>query len=227
MFNFPDDNKKIKLKTGKVAIMGGTFDPIHFGHLVTAEAARVQYGFDYVIFIPSGQPPHKAGKKITSATHRYIMTVLATMSNSYFRVSSVEIEREGPSYTIDTLMHFREQYGTGVELYFITGADAMQEILTWKAVPEILSICQFIAATRPGYRLAELERVKEAIGAISKERIHCVATPEIDISSTVIRERLKERKSIKYLVPETVEHYIYKQGLYGAMGNKGIHKYSD
>lgn len=216
MFDFPDDN--FICESGKLAIMGGTFDPIHFGHLVTAEAARIQYGFDHVIFIPSGQPPHKTGKMITPAMHRYVMTVLATMNNPYFRVSSFEIEREGPSYTIDTVKFFHNQYGDKVELFFITGADAMQEILTWKAVPELLTICQFIAATRSGYCLNELDCVKEALGRAGKERIHCVATPEIDISSTDIRQRLKEHKSIKYLVPEMVEHYIYNQGLYSSDG---------
>lgn len=205
-------------ENGKLAIMGGTFDPIHYGHLVTAEAARIQYGFDRVIFVPSGQPPHKPGRYITPAMHRYVMTILATMNNPYFCVSSFETEREGLSYTIETVKFFFEQYGKDMEIYFITGADAMQEILTWKAVPELLSICQFIAATRPGYCLKELDLVKEALGKAGKERIHCVATPEIDISSTDIRKRLKERKSIKYLVPDAVEHYIYNQGLYESNG---------
>lgn len=216
MFDFPEDN--LICASGKLAIMGGTFDPIHFGHLVTAEAARIQYGFDHVIFIPSGQPPHKEGKEITLAAHRYVMTVLATMNNPYFRVSPFEVEREGPSYTIDTVKFFYDRYGDKVELFFITGADAMQEILTWKAVPELLNICQFIAATRPGYCLEELARVKKALGPTGKTRIHCVATPEIDISSTDIRQRLRENKSIKYLVPETVEHYIYNQCLYNSNG---------
>lgn len=218
MFDFRDNHHNFKLKSGKLALMGGTFDPIHFGHLVMAEAARIQFGFDQVLFVPSGKPPHKTGKYITSAIHRYMMTVLATMSNPYVHVSSFEIEREGPSYSIDTIKYFRGEYGPEVELYFITGADAMQEILTWKAVPELLQLCQFIAATRPGYCMSELEQVKAAIGPMGKERIHCVATPEIDISSTGIRERLKCGKSIKYLLPETVENYIYKQGLYGADG---------
>jgi len=218
MVDFQDIHYNFKIKTGKLALMGGTFDPIHFGHLVMAEAARIQFGFDQVIFVPSGTPPHKTHKQITSAVHRYIMTVLATMSNPYVHVSSFEIEREGPSYSIDTIKYFRDEYGKEVDLYFITGADAMQEILTWKAVPELLKLCQFIAATRPGYCLTELEQVKEAIGPLGHARIHCVTTPEIDISSTDIRERLKNGKSIKYLLPETVEDYIYKQGLYGVGG---------
>lgn len=203
---------------GKLAIMGGTFDPIHFGHLVTAEAARIQFGFDHVIFVPSGQPPHKDRKDITLAVHRYVMTILATMNNPYFRVSPFEVEREGPSYAIDTVKFFESKYGGKVELYFITGADAMQEILTWKAVPELLSICHFIAATRPGYCFTELEQVKKTLGPAGQQRIHCIATPEIDISSTDIRGRLQNDKSIKYLVPETVEHYIYSQRLYGCDG---------
>lgn len=216
MFDFPDND--LICANGKLAIMGGTFDPIHYGHLVTAEAARIQYGFDHVIFVPSGQPPHKTGKYITAAAHRYVMTVLATMNNPFFRVSPFEVERGGPSYTIDTVKFFFDQYGDKAKLFFITGADATQEILTWKAVPELLSICQFIAAARAGYCFRELDRVIDALGRAGRERIHCFATPEIDISSTAIRQRLKEHKSIKYLVPDTVEHYIYNQGLYDCNG---------
>jgi nicotinate-nucleotide adenylyltransferase len=146
------------------------------------------------------------------------MTVLATMNNPYFRVSPFEVEREGPSYAIDTVKFFTDKYGDKVQLYFITGADAMQEILTWRAVPELLNICHFIAATRPGYCFTELETVKETLGPAGKQRIHCITTPEIDISSTDIRQRLQNNKSIKYLVPETVEHYIYNQRLYGCNG---------
>lgn len=203
---------------GKLAIMGGTFDPIHLGHLVTAEAARVQYGFDHVIFVPSGQPPHKDRKDITAPAHRYVMTILATMNNPYFHVSSFEVERKCLSYTIDTVKFFYEQYGDKAELFFITGADAMQEILTWKAVPELLDTCQFIAAARTGCCFKALENVIKELGPAGKERIHFFATPEIDISSTGIRRSLKENKSIKYLVPDTVEHYIYNQHLYGCNG---------
>lgn len=209
---------KLHCAGGKLAIMGGTFDPIHMGHLLTAEAARVHYGFDHVIFVPSGQPPHKDRKDITAPAHRYVMTILATMNNPHFHVSPFEVERKRPSYTIDTVKFFFEQYGDKAELFFITGADAMQEILTWKAVPELLETCQFIAAARAGCCFKSLANVTKELGAAGQNRIHCFATPEIDISSTAIRERLKENKSIKYLVPETVEQYIYSQQLYGCNG---------
>lgn len=197
----------------KLGIMGGTFDPIHIGHLVTAEAVRNEYGLDNVLFIPAANPPHKQTQKVTPAIHRYIMTAMATYSNPYFHVSSIELDRPGPSYTIDTIYELIKRFGKNTEIYFITGADAIQEIPSWDRIEELLGLCQFIAATRPGC-LPTVDNIKEYFGDLGKNRIHRLTTPELEISSTDIRERIKKGYSIKYIVPESVENYILKEGLY-------------
>lgn len=200
-------------KKHRVGILGGTFDPIHVGHLVTAEAVRNEYKLDKVIFIPAAIPPHKQEQSVTPALHRYIMTVLATYSNSYFEVSPIEMNRPGPSYTIDTIYELIEKYGEDTEFYFITGADAIAEIPTWDRIEELLGICQFIAATRQGC-LPNVDNIKEYFGELGQKRIHRLNTPELEISSTDIRARIKNGISIKYIVPLPVEQYIYKEGLY-------------
>lgn len=208
-------NSEGKLSIG---LMGGTFDPIHLGHLVTAEEVRIQFGLDQVIFVPSGHPPHKETRDVSAPEHRYLMTVLATITNPYFTVSRVEIERSltERTYTIETIRFFYRLYAERANLFFITGADAILEILTWKDYQELLSICSFIAATRPGYSLSRLE---ETIGAVCPEElcnIYVVEIPGIAISSTCIRNRVFEGKSIKYLTSEAVTQYILKNGLYCA-----------
>lgn len=199
----------------RIGIMGGSFNPIHIGHLVTAEEAYSQFQLDRIIFIPSGQPPHKEPRKFAPAEDRYLMTVIATASNPHFTVSRMEIDRKGPSYTVDTLKELRRIYGPKPKIYFITGADAILEILTWKT-PEILAeLCEFIAATRPGYSLdkfKELHLLNES--AKKLPRVHFMEVPALAISSTNIRRRLREGRPIKYLVPEGVEHYLYKSQLY-------------
>jgi len=197
----------------KIGIMGGTFDPIHVGHLVTAEAVRNEYGLDKVLFIPAANPPHKQNQKVTPAIHRYIMTAMATYSNPYFHVSSIELDRPGPSYTIDTIYELIDKFGPQTEIYFITGADAIQEIPTWDRIEELLGLCQFIAATRPGC-VPSVDNIKEYFGELGVSRIHRLNTPELEISSTDIRARIKSACSIKYIVPESVENYIIKEGLY-------------
>jgi nicotinate-nucleotide adenylyltransferase len=194
--------------------MGGTFDPIHYGHLVTAEAARTDFGLEAVIFVPSGSPPHKAGQALTPAHHRHQMVVLAVASNPWFRVSRVEIDRPGYSYTVDTVREFQHQYGGDAEFYFITGADAIQEILAWHRVDELLARCQFIAATRPGYHLQSLGQVLGKLSPEQRLRIHLLEVPALAISSTDVRQRVRSGRSIKYLVPEAVEQYIFDHGLY-------------
>jgi nicotinate-nucleotide adenylyltransferase len=199
-----------------IGLMGGTFDPIHMGHLVTAEEVRIQYGLDSVIFVPTGRPPHKEIHEISHHEHRYLMTVLATTTNPFFRVSRVEIDKEpgALTYTIETILFFHNYFGPETKLYFITGADAILEIFTWKDYRELLSICSFIAATRPGYCL---DKLKEAIGAVCPEtlcNIHIVEIPAVAVSSTLIRQRVAQGKPIKYLTPELVTQYIFKNGLY-------------
>ncbi|WP_110953345.1 nicotinate-nucleotide adenylyltransferase [Anaerosinus massiliensis] len=197
----------------RIGIMGGTFDPIHIGHLVTAEAVRNEYGLDKVLFIPAATPPHKQNQKVTPAIHRYIMTAMATYSNPHFHVSSIELDRPGPSYTIDTIYELIDKFGPQVEIYFITGADAIQEIPTWDRIEELLGLCQFIAATRQGC-VPSVDNIKEHFGELGRRRIHRLNTPELEISSTDIRSRIKKGFSIKYIVPESVENYILKEGLY-------------
>lgn len=196
-----------------VGIMGGTFDPIHNGHLVAAEAARHSFGLERVVFVPAAQPPHKGGREITPPGHRYLMTVLATMTNPYFDVSRVELEREGPSYTVDTVKHFRSLEPDG-EFYFITGTDAILEICTWQSHEELLDLCQFIAATRPGYSPDALFRLEAALGRERLSRVHTLEVPALAISSSDIRERVRNGQPVKYLLPETVENYISKYRIY-------------
>lgn len=197
----------------KIGIMGGTFDPIHTGHLVTAEAVRIEYGLEKVLFIPAANPPHKQHSQVTPAIHRYIMTVMATYSNSHFYVSPIELERTGLSYTIDTVRTLIEQYGDKTQFYFIIGADAVQDLPTWKGIDQLLDLCYFIAATRPGC-ICSLDSVIKEFGVKGRQRIQRLPTPELEISSTDIRERIRQGRSIKYIVPESVESYIMKEGLY-------------
>jgi len=198
----------------RLGIMGGTFDPIHWGHLVTAEAARHQFSLDEVLFVPSGQPPHKTGRKVSSAEHRYLMTFLAIANNPRFHISRLEIDRTGFSYTYDTISHLREEYGQDTELYFITGADVMRDILTWYKAGDLLNICHFVAASRPGFTL--LDYMAQADLAKFKENgsIHLIEVPAMAISSTDLRRRVSVGEPIRYLVPDEVENYIYKNRLY-------------
>lgn len=194
----------------KIGIMGGTFDPIHIGHLVAAEEARAVFKLDKVIFVPNRQPPHKPGVPVTPPEHRYAMVVLSIYTNPFFEVSRIEIDRPGPSYAVDTVRELRNIY-PGAELFFITGADAIAEILSWKESDEIVKMCKFIAVTRPGY---DIERARERIRTLDGAHVEFLRVTEINVSSTEIRRRVKEGKPIKYLVPEAVESYIYKHKLY-------------
>jgi len=203
-------------KTGSlnVGLMGGTFDPIHMGHLVTAEEARQQFNLDYVVFVPTGIPPHKDEKTISLPEHRYLMTSLAVMSNPSFFVSRFEIDKEAPTYTIDTVRRFACGQGPGLEVFFITGADAILEIFTWKDYEELLRLCTFIAVSRPGYSLDRFyESLKRGCPEM-RHKVHLLEIPALAVSSTFIRERVTLSKTIKYLTPEPVEQYIRKHGLY-------------
>lgn len=196
--------------------MGGTFDPIHYGHLVAAEVARYHFGLGEVVFVPTGHPPHKEGASVTDAEHRYLMTVLATATNPHFSVSRSEVDRPGPSYTVDTVADMRRSYGPDCGMFFITGADAVREIGTWHRPDELFAMCEVIAATRPGYPLGDLD-----LPGIRKEalaHIHFLEVPALAISSSDIRQRVARGSPIKYLVPESVEAYIRKKALYRSPG---------
>lgn len=205
------DYKKYK----KIAIMGGTFNPIHNGHLVAAESVRQQLGVDRVIFIPTGRPPHKNSNPMFNE-HRYLMTVLATVTNPHFEVSRIEIDRIGLTYTIDTITELKTRCNPDCKIYFITGADAIEEILKWKNPEKLLSMCEFIAVTRPGYNKDELLKTVNHLKDNYKGKITFLEIPALSISSTDIRHRVLAGQTIKYLVPSTVEEYILKFGLYSA-----------
>ena len=197
-----------------IAIMGGTFDPSHHGHLVTAEAVRYRFKVDKVVFMPAGQPAHKTNKKVTHNEHRYLMTVLATMRNENFEVSRIEIDRAGVTYTIDTIEELKRMCRPDVRLYFITGADAIHQIMTWKESERLLGMCDFVAVTRPGYDKSKLFQDIGEIREKFSSRVHYMEVPALAISSSDIRERAKRGAPIKYLLPQEVEDYIHKFGLY-------------
>lgn len=201
-------------KRKAIGIMGGTFDPIHYGHLVIAEAVRSKYNMDKVIFVPSGHPPHKNNELVSNSMDRYKMTELATKTNRYFEMSSIEIDRPGKSYTYDTIKDFQKKF-PDYDLFFITGADAIKEITTWHRYQELLDICHFVAATRPGYTLDNLKNKElNMLTASQLKNIDIVEVPGIDVSSTDIKRRVNLKQPIKYLLPEIVEEYINKNELY-------------
>lgn len=194
----------------RLGVMGGTFDPIHHGHLVTADEAFWQFGLDEVVFVPTGRPWMKDHPQVSPAEDRYLMTVIATSPNPHFEVSRLEIDRAGETYAVDTLAALREEHGADTELFFITGADAILEIFHWKDPEEVLSLAHFIAATRPGYDIARFE----AEAPTAHPKISVMSVPALAISSSGIRDRVKEGRPIRYLVPEGVVTYIDKAGLY-------------
>lgn len=200
------------MATGKrLGIMGGTFDPIHLGHLVTAEQARADLDLDEVVFLPAGQPWQKE-EHTTPPEQRYLMTVLATAENPAFSVSRHEIDRQGPTYTVQTLRELKTA-NPGATLFFITGADAILNILTWKDADECLKLAVFVAATRPGYDLSKLE----AQGV--RQQVRVLDVPALAISSSDVRERFAEGRPVRYLIPREVEEFARKHGLYGTDGN--------
>lgn len=188
--------------------MGGTFDPIHHGHLVAASEVQAWFDLDEVVFVPTGDPWHKADRQVSQAEDRYLMTVIATASNPRFRVSRVDIEREGPTYTIDTLRDLKAQM-PDAELYFITGADALADIFTWRDVSELFELAQFVGCTRPGY-----EMDLSTLSGIAADRVTMVEIPALAISSTDCRLRTSRGEPVWYLVPDGVVQYIAKHHLY-------------
>ena len=200
----------------RLGIMGGTFDPIHFGHLVTAQEALVQFNLDRVLFMPTGHPALKFDERVTPAEDRYLMTVVATASNPDFDVSRLEVDRPGLTFTVDTLLALRDEYGPSAELFFITGADAVWDIVGWKDAEKVAGLATFIAATRPGYDLQAARAAHEE--AATTFRIEYIEVPALAISSTDLRARVAQRRSIRYLAPESVVAYVEKRGLYREVG---------
>jgi nicotinate-nucleotide adenylyltransferase len=204
------NNRQPQLKIG---IMGGTFNPIHYGHLIVAEDVREKCRLDKVLFVPSGQPPHKPDSEVISAEHRYQMVRLAVESNPFFEASEIEKDRAGLTYTINTLQELKRIYGDA-SIYFIIGADVAGELITWKEYEKVFQMCEFIAVWRPGYDKSAFASAVEFNEKNLGAKIWTVQSRAIDISSTDIRERCKRSKSIKYLVPDRVEEYINAHGLY-------------
>ena len=189
--------------------MGGTFDPIHHGHLVAASEVQSLFDLDEVTFVPTGEPWQKEGREVSLPEHRYLMTVVATASNPGFTVSRVDIERGGKTYTIDTLRDLRAQ-DPDADLFFITGADALAQILSWKDAEDLFDLAEFIGVTRPGYELSE--------DGLPADRVHLQEVPAMAISSTDCRDRVAAGEPVWYLVPDGVVQYINKYGLYRPEG---------
>ena len=187
----------------RLGVMGGTFDPIHNGHLVAASEVAAVFELDEVVFVPTGQPWQKAQKEVSAPEHRYLMTVIATASNPRFTVSRVDIDRPGPTFTIDTLRDLKRMRPEA-DLYFITGADAMAQILSWKDSEELWSLAHFIGVTRPGHELDRMGRADVSL----------LEVPAMSISSTDCRKRVQESNPVWYLVPDGVVQYIAKYQLY-------------
>ncbi|MFJ8582402.1 nicotinate-nucleotide adenylyltransferase [Micromonospora sp. NPDC093277] len=190
----------------RIGIMGGTFDPIHHGHLVAASEVADRFGMDEVIFVPTGQPWQKADEPVSSAEDRYLMTVIATASNPRFQVSRADIDRGGPTYTVDTLRDLHAEYGPKVQLFFITGADALERILSWKELDRMFELAHFIGVTRPGFELSDKH--------LPADTVSLVQVPAMAISSTDCRARVARGEPIWYLVPDGVVQYIAKRRLY-------------
>jgi len=198
----------------KLAIMGGTFNPPHLGHLICAEEVYDHFKFDGMIFVPSARPPHKENSGIVDPQHRYRMTLLAIQGNPHFEASSIELDRPGRSYSIETVREFKKKYGQDSRIYWIVGADSVLDMFIWKDVDELLSICSFIAINRPGYDLSKAD-------PRFLEKVELFRVTAVDISASEIRRRVRQGKSIKYLVPPDVEDYIYENGLYAHAPDEG------
>ncbi|HSE69373.1 MAG TPA: nicotinate-nucleotide adenylyltransferase [Nocardioidaceae bacterium] len=192
----------------RIGVMGGTFDPIHHGHLVAASEVQAWFQLDEVVFVPTGQPWQKADRDVSEAEDRYLMTVIATASNPRFWVSRVDIEREGPTYTIDTLRDLNRLLDDA-ELYFITGADALGDIFTWREADELFELAHFVGCTRPGYEMDE-----STLDGIPRDKVTIVEIPALAISSTDCRNRTAQGEPVWYLVPDGVVQYIGKHALY-------------
>ncbi|GAA0192342.1 nicotinate-nucleotide adenylyltransferase [Cytobacillus oceanisediminis] len=192
----------------RVGVMGGTFDPIHHGHLVAASEVQSWFDLDEVVFVPTGRPWQKADREVSTAEHRYLMTVIATAANPRFEVSRVDIDRDGPTYTIDTLRDLAADM-PDADLYFITGADAMAAILTWRDHEELFELAHFVGCTRPGHEMDE-----QTLEGLPVERITLVEIPALAISSTDCRVRVTSGEPVWYLVPDGVVQYIGKHRLY-------------
>ncbi len=200
----------------RVGVFGGTFDPVHYGHLVVAEEVYATLHLAEMVFVPAGQPPHKTKEMITAAEHRLAMLELSIVSNPHFTISRVDLDRPGPSYTVDTLRLLRKQWGEETAIYFVIGGDSLEELLGWHDPPGILEqLTYLVAVRRPGYNESEeyYDRLEARLPGI-KQRLLVVEAPQFEISATDLRLRVAEGRPIKYQTPDSVESYIVQYGLY-------------
>lgn len=202
--------------TERIGLYGGSFDPIHFGHLISARCLAERLDFSRLILVPSARPPHKRGSDLAAAPHRLEMTRLAVEGDPLFEVSDAELLREGLSYTIDTVMECRRRLGPTPELFWIIGADTLPELPTWHRVAELVTHVRIVTATRPGWQPPDVALLASAVGDEPARRLlgDCYETPSIDISSTDIRSRVRSGRSVQYLLPASVASYITAKGLY-------------
>ena len=195
----------------RLGVLGGTFDPVHFGHLRLAEEVLSQFHLDRVLFVPSGTPPHKRDGPVADAQDRWLMTVLATVSHPGFRVSTIEIERTGLSYSVETLAQIHHLYGPGAEFYFVLGADAVLEMRTWREPERVLELCHPVIAPRPGVELGCLADI--GVPGL-EERARFLKGLATDLSSTEIRKRVRAGESIRFMTPDQVDQYIQRYTIY-------------
>ncbi len=204
----------VNASKGRIGVMGGSFDPIHYGHLVLAEEVRQHFNLERVIFIPVGKAPHKPYYQMAEDLHRYEMVRLAIVDNPFFELSRMEMDSEETSYTVHTLEKLKTIYGYETELYFITGADTLLDLENWYKADQVLNLCTFVGATRPGYVSEALIEKADSLRDRYAAQIELIAIPGLAISSTEIRDRIKQGITVKYLLPDSVEAYIAREGLY-------------
>ncbi|TKJ28918.1 MAG: nicotinic acid mononucleotide adenylyltransferase [Chloroflexi bacterium B3_Chlor] len=196
----------------RIGVIGGTFDPIHYGHLAAAEEARVKMDLERVLFVVAGVPPHKLDEEITPVEHRLAIVSLAIASNTHFEISRVDVDRPGPSYTVDTISILQKRWGQDTEICFIMGLDSLVELPTWHQPKRLIQSCRLVAVSRPGVEI-EIAELEASVPGISS-RVEIIDMPEMDISSTELQQRVRDGLPIKYQVPEEVERYIMEHELY-------------
>jgi len=196
----------------RIGVIGGTFDPIHYGHLAAAEEARVRVNLEKVLFAVAGLPPHKLDEEVTPVEHRLAMVRLGISSNPDFELSRVDVDRSGPSYTVDTISILQEQWGQGTEMFFILGIDSLVEVPTWHQPERLIQLCHLVAVARPGFEV-DMRQLEDSVPGISS-RVEIIGMPEVDISSSDLQRRVREGLPIRYQVPEEVERYIREHRLY-------------
>jgi len=203
----------------RIGVIGGTFDPIHYGHLAAAEEARVRVNLEKVLFAVAGLPPHKLDEEVTPVEHRLAMVQLGIFSNPDFELSRVDVDRSGPSYTVDTISILQEQWGQGTEMFFILGLDSLVEVPTWHEPERLIQLCHLVAVARPGFEV-DMRQLEDSVPGISS-RVEIIGMPEVDISSSDLQRRVREGLPIRYQVPEEVERYIREHRLYQQSAESG------